>query len=74
MIKQEYNDSLRTEQIAFFLDAVSFIHRFNPAYQVQEPWGTSGENKQKDWPVDAEQRVLVAGLVGEWFCVRNTTE
>ena len=30
-IKREYNDSLWTEQIAFFLDAVSFIHKFNPA-------------------------------------------
>ena len=28
--------------------------------------GASGEKKQRDWPVDAQQRVLIAGLVGEW--------
>lgn len=38
-IKREYDDSLWTEQIAFFLDAVSFIHKFNPADQARAPWG-----------------------------------
>ena len=38
-IKGEYNDSLWTEQIAFFLDAVSFIHKFNPADQARAPRG-----------------------------------
>ena len=38
-IKREYNDNLWTEQIAFFLDAVSFIHKFNPADQARAPRG-----------------------------------
>ena len=38
-IKREYNDSLWTEQIAFFLDAVSSIHKFNPAHQARAPQG-----------------------------------
>ena len=47
-IKREYNDSLWTEQIAFFLDAVSFIHKFNPADQARAPRGASGEKKWRD--------------------------
>ena len=38
-IKREYDDSLWTERIAFFLDAVSFIHKFNPADQARAPRG-----------------------------------
>ena len=65
-IKREYDDNLWTERIAFFLGAVSFIHKFNPADQARAPRGASGEKKQRDWPVDAQQRVRIAGLVGEW--------
>ena len=36
-IKHENNDSLWIEQIAFFLDAVSFIHEFNPADKARAP-------------------------------------
>ena len=28
--------------------------------------GAFGEKKRRDWPADAQQRVLIAGLVGEW--------
>ena len=38
-IKREYDDSLWTERIAFFLDAVCFIHKFNPADQARAPRG-----------------------------------
>ena len=64
-IKREYNDNLWTEQSAFFLDAVSFIHKVNPADQARAPQAASGEKKWRDWPADAQQRVLIAGLVGE---------
>ena len=34
-IKREYTSSLWTEQVAFYLDGVSFVHKYKPADQAQ---------------------------------------
>ena len=38
-IKREYSSSLWTEQVAFYLDGVSFVHRYKPADQAQSMQG-----------------------------------
>lgn len=38
-IKREYSSSLWTEQVAFYLDGVSFVHRYKPADQARSMQG-----------------------------------
>lgn len=38
-IKREYSSSLWTEQVAFYLDGVSFIHKHKPANQARSTQG-----------------------------------
>ena len=38
-IKREYTSSLWTEQVAFYLDGVSFIHKHKPANQARSTQG-----------------------------------
>jgi len=38
-IKREYTSSLWTEQVAFYLDGVSFLHKYKPAAQAQSIQG-----------------------------------
>ena len=38
-IKKDYDNSLWTEKISFYLDGVSFVHKYNPADQARAPKG-----------------------------------
>ena len=38
-IKREYTSSLWTEQVAFYLDGVSFVHKYKPADQARSTQG-----------------------------------
>ena len=38
-IKREYTGSLWTEQVTFYLDGVSFVHKYNPADQARSTHG-----------------------------------
>ena len=38
-IKHEYSSSLWTEQVAFYLDGVSFVHKYKPANQARSMQG-----------------------------------
>ena len=38
-IKREYSSSLQTEQVAFYLDWVSFVHKYKPGDQARSTQG-----------------------------------
>ena len=38
-MKREHTGDFWTKEIAFYLDGVSFVHRYNPADQVHAPKG-----------------------------------
>ena len=56
-IKREYTSSLQTQQVAFSLDGVSFVHKYKPANQARSTHG-------RIWPKPEEG--LRTGCMAKW--------
>ena len=64
-MKRDHSTNFWTENISFYLDGVSFVHKYNPADQARAPSGRIWRKQQEGLAFGCTAKVPIAALVEE---------